>query len=136
MIDPTFTDTITLYNHYADGSDKAKHGWMRTVLRNYYFGTVSAAKSRNLSKDGSDSFVCRIPQSPRFTSLYQGVVGTFTLSPGDIIIKGDVSDEISDTNGNRPADILCKYRGNAFTVQNVSINTHLPFTQHYRASGA
>lgn len=135
MIDPTFCQTITLYNHYSDDGGKTQHKWLRTVLDNCYFGVVSAAKSGNLSKDGSDSFVCRIPQTPKFKFLYQGVEGTFTLAPGDIIVRGGVADEISDTNGNRPADILHKYKGNAFTIQSVSTNTSLPYAQHYRTSG-
>jgi hypothetical protein len=136
MIDPTFIDTITLYNHYTDNSDKPKHKWGRIVLKNCYFGKVTGKNSTNLALTDADAYVCRIPKSPFYVELYQGNINTFSLAEGDVIVKGEVSDEISDTAGNRPADIIKRYSGNAFQVKNVSINTHLPFAQHYRASGS
>ena len=135
MIDSTFIDTITLYNHYTDDSDKPRRKWGRIVLKNCYFGKVTGKNSANLSLTDADAYVCRIPKSSLYVNLYLGKEDTFSLAEGDVIVRGEVLDEISDTAGNRPADIIKKYNGNAFEVKNVSINTHLPFAQHYRASG-
>ena len=133
MIDPTFVFTITLYNKYQDESKKTC--WKRTVLRNCYFGTVMGEKTNNDTLNTSDTFVCRIPQNSAYIDVFNGENNKFTLKPGDIIIKGAVNDVIADKSGQRPADILNKYRGMAFSVENVSVNTLLPFAKHYRASG-
>ena len=133
MIDPTFVFTITLYNKYQDKGKKTC--WKRTVLRNCYFGTVMGERLNNDTLNTNDTFVCRIPQNSAYSDVFNGENNKFTLKPGDIIVKGTVNDIIADVSGQRPADILNKYRSMAFSVKNVSVNTLLPFAKHYRASG-
>ena len=72
------------------------------------------------------SFVCRIPRN---------AVNFIALSPGDIIVRGEIADEIEDVSGKRNSDLLNKYRDAAFTVKAVSDNTQFPFIPHIRASG-
>ena len=136
MIDPTFNSTITLYNRYTDRSgDKAYTTWHRTVLKECFFKTETVTQLNGNSLSMADSYICRIPEDDRFTEEYMGLEGSFTLKPEDVIVLGEVDDEISDFKGKRIADLLQRYAGRSFTVKSVSINTKLPFARHYRAKG-
>ena len=66
--------------------------------------------------------MCRIPQK-------------LTINPDDVIVKGEVFDVVEDTEGKRIADLVQKYKGQAFYVREVSDNTILPYFPHIRASG-
>ena len=136
MIDLTFNQTITLYNKHIDKSnEKTITVWKRTVLEKCFFNTVTATQLKGETLSMANSFICRIPENSAFTEKYRGEVDRFTLKPEDIIVKGEVLDEIKDVSGQRAADLLGKYKGSCFTVKAVSINTHLPYLKHYRASG-
>lgn len=136
MIDPTFNQTITLYNKFAEKvNGKTKTVWNKTVLKNCFFGTEKATQLNGENLSMVNSFICRIPENVNFTEYYNGETDKFTLKPDDIIVKGEVSDEIKDIQGQRASDLLQKYKGFCFTVKAVSINTKLPFSKHYRASG-
>lgn len=132
----SFVHTVTLYNKLENRSTGLTViSWKRTVLKNCYFGTVLAHTLSDTSLSEQNSFVCRILEDPRFTEDYTGEENSFTLRPGDIIIRGDISDEISDEKGKRPADLLKKYCGRGFMIKAVSINTSLQNGKHYRVSG-
>ena len=136
MIDPTFNKTITLYNKYVDKSGgKTVTTWKRTVLKECFFGTVTASQLNGENLSMANSFVCRIPENSDFTEYYKGEADKFTLKPDDIIVLGEIADEIKDVQGQRAADLLEKYKGYCFTVKSVSINTVSPYARHYRASG-
>lgn len=137
MIDPTFNTTITLFNRYEVKTDNGiKTQWNKTVLENCFFPAVQSTGLSDITLSSSfNNYVCRIPESDKFLADYSGQSGFFTLRPDDIIVRGEVSDVISDTDGQRAADLLNRYNGRAFTVKEVSINTILPDARHYRASG-
>lgn len=126
MIDPTFKYTVTLYHQHKDEENpRAAPKWSRKVLKNCYFGTETVKQVNGNTLSMASSFVCRIPKD----------ANSIALSPGDIIVKGSVKDEIADVSGQRPSEFLNKYSGTAFTVRAVSDNTALPYASHYRASG-
>lgn len=132
----TFIHTITLYNKYEDRSNgPTVTVWKKTVLNNCYFGAVSGKSLSDTTLSEQNSFVCRIPENNAFTEDYNGADNTFTLRPGDIIVKGDIAEEIADVKGIRASDLLSRYAGKSFVVKSVSINTVIPFDKHYRASG-
>lgn len=132
----TFIHTITLYNKYEDRSNgPTVTVWKKTVLENCYFGAVSGKTLSDTTLSEQNNFVCRIPEYDAFTENYSGADNTFTLQPGDIIVKGNISEEISDVRGLRSSDLLRKYAGKSFIVKCVSINTDIPFDKHYRVSG-
>ena len=136
MIDPTFNTTITLFNRYEVKMESGiEIRWNKTVLANCFFSAVQSTGLSDITLKPSYNYVCRIPENDKFLSDYSGQSGFFTLHPDDIIVRGEVSDVISDTDGQRAADIINKYKGEAFTVKEVSINTILPCARHYRASG-
>lgn len=135
MIKNTFTSTITLYNSYPDkSSGKSIIRFKRTVLKNCYFDKEIIKDIRSDRFSGEDSFICRIPENDAYTDDYQGEEGRFTLKPGDIIVEGEVFDEIEDMEGKRPSDLLKKYSGRSFSIEEVSKNTLLKGFPHYRAS--
>ncbi len=132
----TFDSTITLYNRYTDRSgERAYTTWHRTVLHNCFFQTEAVTQLNGTTLSMADGYICRIPEDERFTEDYVGKEGSFTLQPEDVIILGEVDEEISDFKGKRVADLLQKYAGRSFTVKSVSINTKLPYARHYRARG-
>lgn len=136
MIDPAFKFTITLYNKYThEVNGRNVTEWKRTVLNDCYFGTQTAKQVSGNTLSAADEFICRIPESKAFREDFCAEDGTFTLAPQDIIVKGAVDDEISEVQGQRYTDILNRYRGRAFAVRSVSVNTTLPYAAHYRASG-
>lgn len=77
--------------------------------------------------------ICRIPQNDKFLERYQWeqlfndvMEDYFTLSQGDIIVKGAVDDEINEyTKGHRSSDLLTKYKAlqGCIEISSVSINT-------------
>ena len=121
IMNNTFVYTVTLYSKYKDecsGETKFK----RTVHKNCYFGAVSAENTSDIRKSDLSTFVCRI-------------LGKVEIKPDDVIVKGEVFDEIEDIEGERISDLLRKYKGDAFTVKEVSDNALLPYFPHTRAKG-
>lgn len=125
---PWWRYTVTVYNKY-NGE------WYSTMIGGCYFGAVSGDYLTDITVSENHQFVCRIPANTAFTDDYAGASGTFTLYPGDVIVRGAVSDVISDTKGSRMSDLLEKYKGRAFKIKSVSINTAMSTGQHYRAMG-
>ena len=125
MIDPTFVFPVTVYHKVTDRSTgRTVTSWKRSVYKNCYFGVVSAENLTDTTLSPADSFVARIP----YDSLIE-------VSPGDIVVSGEVSDVIEDVSGIRSCDLLAKYKGKAFTAQSVSVNNVLPYAKHIRVSG-
>lgn len=62
------------------------------------------------------TIICRIPQDKRYLDKrawndLETKEGRFTLANGDIIILGDVEEEIDDyTSGKRHTDLIAKYK--------------------------
>ena len=62
----------------------------------------------------------------------------FTLGEGDIIVKGEVTDDINEyQTGHRSSDLLKKYKGlqGCMEIQQWSNNTGHRGNEHYFASG-
>ena len=136
MMKKTFIYKITLYNRYTDkSSGKSVILWKKRVLENCYFSVKNIKKLNSGSLSDHDSYIVRIPESDDYTKSYNGEDGKFTLNPGDIIVLGEVADEMMDEAGKRPSDILKRYEGSAFTIGAVFFNTLLKNARHYRVSG-
>lgn len=126
-------DTITIYNKYTDPQTQVVT-WYRTVIENQCFWKYD----RNKVMIGevvleTNRTICRIPQNDKFLERYQWeqlfndvMEDYFTLSQGDIIVKGAVDDEIDEyTKGHRSSDLLTKYKAlqGCIEISSVSINT-------------
>ena len=128
-----FIFTVTVFNKYKTvGKENA---WKRTVLKNCYFGAETTKNLNGNVLSNENSFICRVPKNKAYTNKFNGESDKFTLAPGDVIVKGNVSDEIKDVSGNRITDLLQRYKGEAFTIKSFSDNTLLKYKPHYRVRG-
>lgn len=109
--------TVTVYNKYEDTQTHLIR-WYRTVITDCFWKyTGDKVSIGNVVLD-TKSVTCRIPQDTRFLERYQWVEvpndqkGTyFTLGQGDIIVKGEVTEEIDEyTSGRRSSDFVAKYK--------------------------
>ena len=91
-----FTETITIYNKIPQqGREPEK--FRRTVVHEVFWDSTSGAAFGKSGKDDSDSITVMIPDLPAlvpaaewFRSGYPE--DKFTLSPGDIIARGECGD--------------------------------------------
>jgi len=138
-------DTITVYNKYTDPQTQVVT-WFRTVLHNCFWKHVRDKVSIGPTILETDTTTCRIPQNEKFLERYQWeqqsndlMSAYFTLSQGDIIAKGEVTEEINEyEKGHRSTDFVAKYKAlqGCIEVEVVSINTKRGTNnKHYRVSG-
>lgn len=122
--------TITLYNKFIN-PETGVVTWYRTKLDNcFWLDRSQQAKLGEVYLD-SHNIICRIPENARFKEKFEWVTVPnnekdqyFTLSPGDIIIKGNINIDIDEyAQGRRSSDLLTNTqdRGN-MTVDNFNIN--------------
>lgn len=89
-----FPDTITLYNRYVDGGMEK---WQRTVLTGVYWNAVKGAVLRRTGAESADSVVILIPKRTGYQKpiAWQSERKGWTLQPGDTVVKGEITVEIS-----------------------------------------
>ena len=115
---PSWWDTtITIYNRYEDPLTNIV-SWFRTVINGAFWkyagNKVVVGKTVLETKD----IICRIRKDDRFRDKFQWIQipndqmsAYFTLSQGDIIVKGEVTDEINEyVSGKRSTDLKKKYK--------------------------
>lgn len=125
--------TVTLYNKVTDNG---KILYYRHLLEGCHY-----AKKRLTNSDGGNlsavsETVVRIRQSnaylpPKAYADSGAAVqkAYFTITPGDVVICGAVSDDIADETGKRPSDLLKNHDG--FVVRTCADNTFAN-PAHYR----
>ena len=137
--------TVTIYNKYSDPITNITR-WYRTVLSNCFWKRTTEKISLNNAVLESDNVICRIPETESFRQKYEWLQipndqmqNYFTLGIGDIIVNGEVTDEINEyTVGTRSNDVLKKYADlGTMTIESVRINTKtgVLFNRHYLAKG-
>lgn len=138
-----WNSTITVYNRYEDPTTQ-QISWYRTVLTDCFW-VVSAhntfmTNSRTQVYD--NSILCRIPKQSNYLSAYYwkqlpDKTTNFTLQIGDIVVNGDVNDDIDEyTKGSRSSDLIEKYKDLGIIkimslVDNSDITRNIP---HYVVS--
>ena len=136
--------TITIYNKYED-SQTGIITWYKTTLdKCFWQNNFQRLKMGDVEVE-TDSIICRIPENSKFLEKHQWVnipndkmTNYFTLAQGDIIIKGNITDEIDEySSGKRSSDIVEKYKWQGcMIVDRVAIDTGtgrgLP---HYHVQG-
>lgn len=107
--------TITVYNKYEDPATR-QITWYRTVLHNCFWKYTGNKIVVGETAIETNTTLCRVPVNTAFLERYlwndtQDKSTHFTLGQGDIIIKGEVADEINEyASGYRSSDILTKYK--------------------------
>lgn len=133
--------TITLYNNYKDPTTQEEI-WYRTVLTDCFWKNVgNQVMVGNETLEG-ESVICRIPADDNYVpknewDVLENKTGKFTISTNDIIVVGEVDDEINEyTSGVRSTDLLNKYNGMCMRISNMSINTYTGANNpHYAVRG-
>lgn len=134
--------TITLYNKSED-IQTGVISWNRHVLYNCFVKRTNSKINVGNVQLQTDNTIIRILEQSNFILPYEWqnlpndrMKETITLQAGDLIILGDVSDDIDEyTGGQRSTDIIAKYSvlGSVF-VSSVNINADLP-NKHYLVMG-
>ena len=123
--------TVTIYNKYVDTQTDLVSWFRHTVdgcFWKYAGNTVNIGQTILETKD----IVCRIPEQEDFLERYQWenlpndeMDNYFSLAPEDIIVKGEVEDEIDEyTKGHRSTDLLEKDKRlqGCVEIEQVAIN--------------
>ena len=118
-----WNDQITVYHRTEEEvNGRPKTVYTRFVYDDCFFNHVSAISVSGNSFVTSERYVVRIPAEK-----------SAIVSPEDLIVKGDVEDEVS--NGNQLSGLKVKYAGMCFTVDGVSDDTKLTKTAHLKVTG-
>lgn len=137
--------TITVYNKFEDSQTHIIR-WFRTVVTDCFWKYSGSRVSVGDVTLDSKSVLCRIPKSENFMDKGSWIAlpndlmsGYFTLGQGDIIVHGEVTDEIDEyTSGSRSTDLLEKYRSlqGCMEVEEFAVNTGIGRNnEHYFARG-
>lgn len=135
-----WSDTITIYNRYENPETNLVT-WYRTVLNNCFWQNNFQLMKLGDVQLNSDNIICRIPVNPRYKprNLWEeDKEDCFTLSQGDIVVKGEVYDDIDEyAEGERSTDLIEKYKWQGCMVidkfsDNTGFGRGLP---HYHIAG-
>lgn len=134
-----YIHTLTLYNRIraADSPDRKEH-WYRTVLHSCSWKAVVNTNFNSTQASVQNTYVARIPQDVRYVPYHTFIkmpAGHFTVSQGDIVVRGECSDDITGEAGKTAAQLLDRYRPEAFEVTAFSDNTAFLIGKHYRLGG-
>lgn len=124
--------TLTIYNKFEDKQTQLVK-WYKNVISNCFWKYTGNKISIGNTVLDTNSIICRIPQQDNFLEKYQWVAQPndemskyFTLGSGDIIIKGEVDDEIDEyKSGKRSTDLLARYKNlqGCMEIEQVELNT-------------
>ena len=117
---PSWWDTtVTLYNRYEDPLTQLVT-WYKTIITGCFWKNVHDKLKIGEVVLETDSVICRIRKDDRFVDAETWLAmpsdeksSHFTLSYQDIIIKGNISDNINEYNselGYKSTDMLAKYK--------------------------
>jgi len=135
--------TITVYNKYEDPTSR-QITWYRTVLHNCFWKYAGNKLVVGETTIETNTTMCRIPVHTAFLEKYKWEKETsksrhFTLSTGDIIIFGEVDDDVNEyTSGQRSSDLLAKYKKlqGCMVIERCAMNTGLGRgLEHYYVGG-
>lgn len=107
---PYWRQTVT---HYHRTDTAAGTAWVRSIIKNCFFKATTGQSRMSGATLKADGFVCRF--SPPLSGS--------PVSVGDILVRGEVADAISEyMAGSRSTDLLAKYAGDVMVVHAVSHN--------------
>lgn len=123
-MNPNYVHTITLYHKAM--KDNKEH-WVKSVFHNCLWKMVVNTGFNETKVNVQNTYVARIPK--------ESCKEPISILQGDIVILGECSEEITGTSGQTAAQILNRYKPNAFKVTAFSDNTSFPLGKHYRLGG-
>lgn len=136
---------LTIYNKYEDPQTNIVT-WLRTVVTESFWKYVGEKINVGNTVIETNNTICRIRKDDRFLEKHEWIAlpndqmsKYFTLSPGDIIVKGEVNDVINEySNGQRSSDLLKKYKAlqGCIVIDEVAINVGAGrCNEHYYVRG-
>ena len=124
--------TITIYNRYEDKQTNLVT-WFRHKVDGAFWKYTGDKVVINNTVLETKNIICRIRKDDAFLEKHEWIAipndqmsNYFTLSQGDIIVKGEVADEINEyVSGKRSTDLKKKYKDlqGCLEIQEWSNNT-------------
>lgn len=136
---PTWTHTVTVLNR-RDGQDSPDQldAWKKTVLTGCFWAGKQTRGQPGRAADSAEvseaaAYLLRVPQDKGYRSYlaWKSDMDGFTFSPGDYIIRGEITEEITPATVQR---LVEAHRPEAFEVRLFKDNTGGPLP-HYRIEG-
>lgn len=120
-VNPNYIHTVTLYRKKEDKT------WKKDVYHNCFWKEKIVVTQNGTEASQANTYIVRIPKE---------VAGEdFTVSVGDIVVKGECLEEATMKSPNTATDILSRNKPNAFRITAVSDNTGHLLDKHYRLGG-
>lgn len=124
--------TVTIYNKYEDAQTQLVT-WYRHVVHDCFWKYSGNKVTIDDVVLDTKNIICRIPVNAEFLEKHEWIAipndqmhNYFTLSQGDIIVKGEVQDVINEYQPNtRSSDLKAKYKAlqGCMEIQEWSNNT-------------
>lgn len=145
---PAWWDTtITVYNQFEDPQTKVIT-WNRYVINGCFWDYQHNKLTVGETVLESNKTICRIRKDDKFLEAFEyrqipndQKENYFTLAKGDILIKGEVDDEINEyERDHRSTDLIKKYKDlqGCIEIDRVSINANggrAGMSEHYLVEG-
>ena len=149
---PWWDKTITIYNKYIDPTTQ-RVSWYRNTVNNCFWkadNTMFSMGRYGVSTIGvvteNKTILCRIPEDSRYVNklawdeLSEGERSEhFTLANEDIIVLGEVEDDLNEyASGKRANDLVSKYKkiDSCLTIDNYVDNVRTGVElKHYKVVG-
>lgn len=123
--------TITIYNRFEDPQTQYVR-WFRNTVKKCFWKYVGDKINIGNVLLETNNIICRIPKNARFLERYEWVQVPndekeqyFTLGQRDIIVRGEVEDEIDEyVEGKGAQDLVIKYKAlqGCMEIEQVAIN--------------
>ena len=137
--------TITVFNKFTDPQTKVVR-WYKTIVNGAFWKYVGDKVMIGKTVLETNNTICRVRKDARFLEQYlwlqkpnDEMSNYFTLAKGDVLIKGEVEDEIDEyTSGKRSNDIIAKYKQlqGCMTIEKIAINVGAGrCDEHYYVKG-
>lgn len=109
---------VTIYNKFEDPQTNLVRWFRHSVDGTFWKYAGNKVVIGNTVLETKD-IICRLRKDDKFLERHEWIslpndkmADYFTLAQGDIIVKGDVEDEIDEyTSGKRSTDLKRKYKG-------------------------
>ena len=142
---PWWDTTVTIYNRYIDPITNIV-SWFKTTVANCFWKYTGDKVTVGETILETNNIICRIPKNDKFMESYLWVqlpndemANYFTLGQGDIIVRGEVADNIDEYRaGYRSSDFIAKYKTlqGCMEVEEVAINVGAGRgNEHYYVKG-
>ena len=137
--------TVTIYNKFTDPQTQVVK-WYKSVVNGTFWKYVGDKITVGKTVLETNNIICRIRKDDRFLEQYQWLnipndkmKDYFTLGKGDIIVKGEVDDEVNEyQNGHRSTDLIAKYKDlqGCMSIERIAINVGAGrCDEHYYVKG-